>query len=415
MKKLSMAFIIGLCIAGVMAAQEITGERGDYKLKYDKTFDVQAGGTLRISGVNGDIKVSAGRADKVTIFEEMDLDVYTRNEAEEVLDHVRHAYRQDGNVVTIDGDNIRHADNRLFTVTVPDKFNLELATSGGDLEINGIGGNVKLHTLGGDVMAKDITGVVEVNTAGGDLVFTSISGQLHANTSGGDISMKEMLGECTVSTQGGDIEVRHATSRLSLSSSGGDLSLNQIEGPFDAKTMGGDIELIKFTGPQGSLATMGGEINLSDCSGVLRINSQGGDIQGKDLRGQVDVSTMGGEIQIDDLQAGATVATMGGDVRINLTLKDFKKPHALRIESKGGDVELSVPAGLPATVLAEIQLSRKDWASKRYDIYSDFPLSKETSDETDQRVLRSKGEINGGGDPIEIRTVGGDIYIKKSQ
>ena len=49
-------------------------------------------------------------------------------------------------------------------------------------------------------------------------------------------------------------------------------------------------------------------------------------------------------------------------------------------------------------------------ADRDYQIYSDFPLSIEG--EGSDRIT-AKGEINGGGDIIDIRTTNGDIYIKK--
>ena len=104
---------------------------------------------------------------------------------------------------------------------------------------------------------------------------------------------------------------------------------------------------------------------------------------------------------------------MGGDINIDMTLQDFGKPHAVHAETTGGDIRIQIPALLPATITAEVRLSRR--SNCRNDIFSDFPLTKSAPDETGDRILRSKGEINGGGDLIDLKANGGSIYIKKSR
>ena len=50
------------------------------------------------------------------------------------------------------------------------------------------------------------------------------------------------------------------------------------------------------------------------------------------------------------------------------------------------------------------------FADHDYQIHSDFPLS--IKDE-DRNSITAKGDINGGGDSIQLNTTDGDIYIKK--
>jgi hypothetical protein len=50
---------------------------------------------------------------------------------------------------------------------------------------------------------------------------------------------------------------------------------------------------------------------------------------------------------------------------------------------------------------------------KRYDIFSDYPLSKKQTEEDDNRSICGTGDINGGGDRVYLRTSDGNIHIKK--
>jgi len=106
---------------------------------------------------------------------------------------------------------------------------------------------------------------------------------------------------------------------------------------------------------------------------------------------------------------------MGGDISVVMTLQDFRIPHSLTAETSGGEIRVTLPAKLPATLEAEIRLQRRASQDERNDIYSDFPLTKLPPDESSGRILRSTGEINGGGDRIYLKTTEGDITITKGQ
>lgn len=415
--KISYSIIFSMLsiLCSIAVGQEITGSSGKFVLKIEKNFKVEPGGSLVIEGVNGNIIASSWNKLEIEIKEEIELKVYTKNEAEEILHLVQESYSQQGNQVTIDGQTIDHVKNRTFTVAVPEKFNLGFTTMGGDISASNITGDVKMKSMGGDISLKNISGMVQASTAGGDLDFNTISGKLNAHTAGGDVVIGEMLGECDISTAGGDIDVDHATSLISLDTAGGSITMKRIEGNLSAKTMGGDLNLSSFSGKEATLKTMGGEIDLQDCKGATNVDSYGGDISGRNIESPIAIKTMGGEIELVNLQAEAKVESMGGDVTIEMTLTDFKKPHGISVDSRGGEITVTLPSIMPATISAEIRFSRRDWSNRNYDIYSDFPLSKSTLDETDKRILRSTGEINNGGDSITLKTMGGDIYIKKGK
>jgi hypothetical protein len=81
------------------------------------------------------------------------------------------------------------------------------------------------------------------------------------------------------------------------------------------------------------------------------------------------------------------------------------------METKGGDVELYLPANAKVTIKARIRL--RDWGRgdrDEYDIRSDFEAEeKERSD----REVWARYVINGGGKVIDIETVNGNIEIRK--
>ena len=154
---------------------------------------------------------------------------------------------------------------------------------------------------------------------------------------------------------------------------------------------------------------------MMNIKGQLDAHTSGGDITANNLFDRLNISTSGGDISLEKIEAPATVKTTGGDIEFELHLTDLTNPHDLNLQAHGGDIELTLPEKCPANITAEILLDRRGRSWKRYDVYSDFPLSKSMPNETGNGILRSIGEINGGGDPIYLKTTNGNIYIKKAK
>ena len=137
--------------------------------------------------------------------------------------------------------------------------------------------------------------------------------------------------------------------------------------------------------------TSGGNITVTQSNGPVRADTSGGNISLGPILGYIEADTSGGSIEAEL----GNVAS-GEDAHVDL-------------DSSGGDIELRIPAGHSADVTARIEVSRRSRGD--YRIYTDFPLA--ISGEDDREVI-GRGEINGGGDRINIETNNGDIRILRS-
>ena len=415
MKNLSIALPIALlfcCATGY--SQELKGSNGNFTAKIEKSYDVSPGGSLTVKKVVGDFTIKGWTKNVVEITQEIRIKSYTRGEADEVYKRVLASYSISGDKVRIEGDNNGNRMNNTFTINVPEKFNVEVGTSGGDIDLSGVEGEVELATSGGDIEVMDTAGRVKVSTSGGDLKFSSISGPITGSTSGGDIDLQDIFGEGTFSTSGGDIRLKNATNRVRLSTSGGSIKVATVTGDLGANTSGGNIDVRDISGDC-SVNTSGGDIDLNDIKGLLKANTSGGDISGANFDKKISVNTSGGDIKLDNVKAGVSGNTSGGDVTVIMTNTDFSQDHSVDLRTSGGTIKLTIPEKMPATINAQIKTSRRNYERKRYDIYSDFPLTKTKPDEYGKVIIKSEGDINGGGDLIRLETSGGDIHIKKAK
>ena len=405
-------FLMAGAVPPMVTAQEITGSSGNYRTALQKEFNVQPGGKLIMEDIAGDVTVHSWGENRVKIDEQLKIDAFTKGEAEEIVNRAKSNYSVQGNTVLVSGLNGRHHLEQRFYIFLPTKFDLSVQTSGGDIVVEALSGNVGLKTSGGDVELVKISGAVEVQTSGGDLDFTEIEGPIQAHTSGGDVTLKTINGEADIKTSGGSIVVTDVKKNCQLHTSGGDIEIRNVTGDIHGFTSGGDIRATGCTGDT-ELKTSGGDLVLENINGRIDAATSGGDIQGKGFTALVNVATSGGDVELSDVQAAVTAATSGGDVVVEITLKDFTQPHGVQLRTSGGDIRVSLPEKIPATIVAEIRLDRDDRFWKRYDIYSDFPLSKTQTEEDRRPVIRCTGEINGGGDQILLQTSGGNIHILK--
>lgn len=396
------------------SAQKITQKDDIFYSELKHEFTVQPGGKLEIVKISGNVTLTSWNKNVVQINEKLKMDVFTKEEAEKILERTKSQYSQRGDYITVRGSGGKRRIQRNFDIFVPERFNIKIQTGSGNISAGKITGEVNLQTSGGNIETVHINGPVVVNTSGGNLLLENISGSLDAKTSGGNIELENLGGSAVIKTSGGNISLHHAEKAVILKTSGGNIDISNVKGNLVAKTSGGRIKIRDCHG-DAEVHTSGGDIRLHNLSGRIDAHTSGGDIRGEQFHNNIDVHTSGGDIEFKDVQAGIEARTSGGDLTIEITLTDFTKPHPINLRTSAGNITLTLPAKIPGSIFAEIHLGKRERYWKRYDIYSDFPLSKNVIKENGNRILRSSGGINGGGDEIKLQTSAGDIHIRKSK
>lgn len=266
---------------------------------FHRTFNVAPGGTLTLDTDIGAVRVLTGSGG-VTVdvsgraaLRDLDITVDQAGNDVNVLAKVppsKKWFRWGG------------SDHVQFIVTVPSRYNLHLSTSGGDVEVGSIAGEVRARTSGGSVRVEGATGAADLRTSGGNVRIGAAGGSVQARTSGGSIEVHRVAGDLFARTSGGSITVddalgaidgetsggsirarfsRQPRSDSSLSTSGGSIRValaNNVALDLDAHTSGGDVDTdvpVTVMGKQ-SDSTVQGKINGGGPRLVLR--SSGGGI-----------------------------------------------------------------------------------------------------------------------------------------
>lgn len=282
----------------------------------EKTFSVQPGGQLKASTQGGDIIIRTADTPQVHVVARQVVRASTEAEADAVLSRLTLTLEQSGNDVTAEARYEKRAGGSWFgswppvqvsfEITVPRHYHLNLGTSGGDIGVASLRGNVKART------------------SGGDLEFARIDGDIEASTSGGDITLQEGTARARLSTSGGNIEVDRAGGLTEVSTSGGHIRLKSVEQLVRASTSGGNIRAV-ITGPirqDTLLTTSGGAVDVQVARhAAFRLNA----------------STSGGSVKAE----GITIAPeQGGSGKTRLIGAVNGGGPELKLRSSGGDIKI---------------------------------------------------------------------------
>lgn len=275
-----------------------------------------------------------------------------------------------------------------FEVQVPKKYNLNLQTMGGDVSIQGIEGRMTGKTMGGALKLDGLKGDLDLVTMGGEVALKNSDVNGSVKTMGGEVLVDHVSGNVKATSQGGNITQRYVTT-----------------GASDKPT--GEVQI----------SSMGGDINVDEAPAGADVHTMGGDVYVKKAADHVKAKTMGGNIEIETVDGRISATTMGGDIEVTMVGDPSKGDRSVSLQSMGGEVKLTVPPALSMDVDIELAYTRD--SQKNYKIDSDFDLTQEESKEWDRsqgsprKYISATGKLGDGKNKVKIRTVNGDVHLKK--
>lgn len=271
-------------------------------------------------------------------------------------------------------------------ISVPNRFDMDIRTTGGNVNISNVEGRIAGETMGGNLAMTELKGNLKFTTMGGNISLSDSEIDGKASTMGGNISIKNVAGNVDVSTMGGNVILDNVVKR-------GGRSIDEV---VLVSTMGGNI--IVANAPHGAkVETKGGNIVIQKASKSVEAKTMGGNISINEHDGRIEASTMGGNVS-------AVIIPGGQDQNVD-------------IQSMAGKIELTLPSAFSGTFDLEIAYTRK--TGKGYEIISDFPIRQEEKPEWDRSQGDARKHIYGtgtagtGANKVKIRTVNGDIVIRK--
>jgi DUF4097 and DUF4098 domain-containing protein YvlB len=230
----------------------------------EKSFNLSSGKELKVDVSGGEIMVTFWDKSEVYVkilgnenaMEKMDFSIEGNDELVKVVAEKKSSVTSWFSKIQL-----------KVEVKVPEDFNVDLNTSGGDIKYGGVKGNAILNTSGGDIWCDRFMGDLNISTSGGDINLFGSDAKIIAETSGGDIKL-EYSGEnkgIDLSTSGGDIDIilsKDFAASMELSTSGGEVScsmdMSNIKKLSGSKLFGD----INGGGEKLSAHTSGGDVSV---------------------------------------------------------------------------------------------------------------------------------------------------------
>ncbi|MFN3849135.1 MAG: DUF4097 family beta strand repeat-containing protein [Spirosomataceae bacterium] len=142
-----------------------------------------------------------------------------------------------------------------------------------------------------------------------------------------------------------------------------------------------------------------------------------GDIYVDNVNGNLEISNVNGDIKLKNIAGSVSANTINGDVIVNFT--DVTANSAMAFTNLNGKIDVAFPANYKANVKLK---------TDRGDIYSDFDID---IDKTNAKAIQTTdkekglyklkkddwtyGKINGGGAEMTMKSMNGDIFIRKAK
>jgi len=248
--------------------------RADIEDKITNSFQVQPGGQLVVEVDRGSIDVKTMDRDSVeieVIRKARGSDAKARNA---ITNHVVTMSRNDNKVVVhaeytghkTSGWFRRSPDLQVrFVITVPRRFDADLQTAGGHINVAELTGKLTACTSGGHLKFEKIEGPISARTSGGSINLANCKGAVEAITSGGHLDLSGIEGDIDARTSGGCIEIEDVTGKSVVTTSGGHIKVAGIKGSIEARTSGGGISAALIEQPTAncSFRTSGGSITIA--------------------------------------------------------------------------------------------------------------------------------------------------------
>ncbi len=277
-----------------------------------------------------------------------------------------------------------------FEVQVPQRFDIEVETGAGNIEMQEIDGRAALVSLGGNIAAQRVTGMLKINTSGGHIKVGDVGGDLTAVTGGGHVEAGKVYGGAYLRSEGGHVKVV------------------SVEKWAELRTVGGNIYLHR-TGGKVVVESGGGQINLGEVAGAVQAKTAGGGIQIARVSGPSNIETAGGSIYLKQVLNTVNASTGSGQITAWFANSGRKEDLGTsQLVCGEGDIVVYLPREIALSIEATIE------AASEHHIIADPQFGLTTTwvrSAAGPRVLQAKGVLNGGGKLLKLRTVAGNIKL----
>ena len=301
MKKHRIAFLLSFLLVPVLLHARVEG-------RFDRTLTVSGVFHLDLTTGSGDITIKAGSSNEVVVHGTISSNNWFSG-SDSAVHQVESnpPIQQNGNGIRIGynlPEDVKRHVSISYEVTVPADAAVQAHSGSGNVNVEGVRGEVQAQTGSGDIRLRDLGSRGHAQTGSGNIRAQDAAAPLYAHTGSGDIdAVLTGSGDVDVQSGSGNVQVRGIKGGLHARSGSGNIGADgSVTGPWQLHTGSGNIRMAIGSGGGGfnlDVHTSSGSIH-SD----LPITVQGSlgkhELKGtvRDGGPEVEVSTGSGDVEI---------------------------------------------------------------------------------------------------------------------
>jgi DUF4097 and DUF4098 domain-containing protein YvlB len=217
---------------------------------------------------------------------------------------------------------------------------LKLETRHGDVRVEGIGALLTLSSRHGNVEVSDVTGTAKVDVEHGE-VSARKTGALDVALQHGNLDAEGVNGDLTVRGGHAGVRATDVAGRAEVETSFGGVHLARVGGDVRAKAEHGEVTAEDVAGGLFAETSHAG-VNLDRVDGAVQVITDRGGVEATGLARGATVRTTGGDVSLDGFTGRVEVEVERGSARLS--------PRAalgaeVAVSVTQGEVRLDVPAG----------------------------------------------------------------------
>ena len=138
---------------------------------------------------------------------------------------------------------------------------------------------------------------------------------------------------------------------------------------------------------------------------ILKILTAG-DVQVENVDGDHEISLVNGNITLSSINGSVLANTKYGGIKVDMDA--ITKDAPLALSNVMGIIELTLPARQKANVKLQTEFAQ---------VQSDFDVELPPAGPNSKKISNKNiaGKINGGGAEILMKSIGGNIYLRKKK
>ena len=419
----------------VQDSRNSRAEQGEYK---QDVVDARPGEQLELD-------LTAGGSVRIRSWDENRVQVRTRLGGDDWRDVNVRVDRQSSGVLVearFERNQRNQSTDNHFEILVPRRFDVRISSAGGNLTITDVDGQFRGHTGGGGLTLERVTGSASLTTGGGEIRVSDSNLSGTVSTGGGTVMLSRVSGGLRGSSGSGPVIYGESGSGSGSDSrsrggsgfgSGSGYSTNSGGGSGSGRSRSdetSDLSSVNVTGGGSridigrnstysagrlSINKAGGDIDLSAAPNGANVHTGGGDVRIGESGGDVSAHTGGGNVRVGPVSGSVEATTGAGEVHI--VVDRVTRDQVIEAWSGKGKIIVELPRDFEGRLELETAYTRTHEGTSRID--SDFEIDREPltgwddREGTARRYLRASGRIGRGSARVIIRTVNGEIEIRR--